>query len=135
VARERITHAEYLQIVGLYKVADDLLEQVRAFAESINSIVGGDRDDLDNHVNDILWGASPPTADALLASMKIEVDPAPRQQVTHFSTDATNAKCGDQMTGEHHYVSDKPQKVNCPRCESWLDGYEAAKENSVSANS
>lgn len=126
MAKESITHSEYLQLVGLYTVAGTLKREMERCLESANAIVGGDKDTMDNHVNEVLWDHNP-TADGLVKSMNLAVEPPVKHEVVHFSDDATTAKCGDSMKGDEHKITTCSELVGCELCLKYMEGFDAGK--------
>lgn len=124
--KERITYEEFLQLTGLERMASDLSAKIEGVRQSMYEVIGvhpvfADKEEVSGWISDLLY--SDTGLDAVLSNLGIAVDAKTLPEIGHYSEDATTAKCGDEMKGEHHKVTDKAALVTCTACEAYLRGF------------
>jgi hypothetical protein len=78
VAKETISRAEYLQLLGLSLMANQHAKKMEEIRDSIYELLGtSESDDQHGHVSDLLWaGDRNVSVNWLLKGLNITVEPA-----------------------------------------------------------
>jgi hypothetical protein len=111
MAKEIITQAEHLQLIGLATMAQQYSERVLKVRDSIYELLGtSDEDDKQGSISDLVWADL--GVPQLLEQMGITVDTEPS---VHFATQGGGyALCGSK--DENQLISNDPQTLTCIVC-------------------